>query len=126
MLTNQNSTTATGSTGSVQAGQATEAAIRSTQAHATEVVNGLSAGAQQLRDQAVPLLSRAADQTSAMAKRAVHAVQDGAESILDRAHDVSYTTKQYIRVEPVKSMLIAAATGAALMALIGLLSRRHD
>jgi hypothetical protein len=32
----------------------------------------------------------------------------------------------YIRDEPVKAMLIAAATGAALMALINLVSRsRH-
>ncbi len=126
MFSNQNTPPVNGSNGLTQAGQAAESVIRSTQQRASEAVSSLAVGVQELRDQAAPLLSRAADQTSAMAKRAVHAVQDGAESIRDRAHDVSYTTKQYIRVEPVKSVLIAAATGAALMALVGLLSRRRD
>ncbi|MGS0754757.1 hypothetical protein ACVBEH_08615 [Roseateles sp. GG27B] len=126
MFDNQNTSPVTGSNGLAQAGQAAEAAIRSTQLRAAEAVSGLVVGVQELRDQAAPLFSRAADQTSAMAKRAVNAVQDGAESIRERAHDVSYTTKQYIRVEPVKSVLIAAAAGAALMALVSLLSRRRD
>jgi ElaB/YqjD/DUF883 family membrane-anchored ribosome-binding protein len=33
---------------------------------------------------------------------------------------------QYVRAEPVKAVLIAAATGAALMALVGLMSRSRD
>ena len=37
-----------------------------------------------------------------------------------RAQD---TTVGYIKDEPVKSMLIAAATGAALMALVSMMSR---
>jgi hypothetical protein len=32
----------------------------------------------------------------------------------------------YIKDEPVKAMLIAAATGAALMALVGLVSRSRS
>jgi ElaB/YqjD/DUF883 family membrane-anchored ribosome-binding protein len=126
MFSNQNTPPVNGSKGLAQVGQAAAAVIQSTQQRASEAVSSLAVGVQDLRDQAAPLLSRAADQTSAMAKRAVHAVQDGAESIRDRAHDVSHTTKQYIRVEPVKSVLIAAAAGAALMALLSLLSRRRD
>jgi ElaB/YqjD/DUF883 family membrane-anchored ribosome-binding protein len=44
---------------------------------------------------------------------------------MDRAQHVGTDTVTYIRGEPVKAMFIAAAAGAALALLAGLLSRRH-
>ena len=44
----------------------------------------------------------------------------------DRAAKVSDNTVGYIKDEPMKSMLIAAATGAALMALVSLVTRNRD
>jgi ElaB/YqjD/DUF883 family membrane-anchored ribosome-binding protein len=43
-----------------------------------------------------------------------------------KAAQASDETVNYIKHEPVKSMLIAAATGAALMALISLFTSRRD
>ena len=70
--------------------------------------------------------SQAADQAL---KATQHLASDALESVLDASHQLrlkaghaSDSTVNYIKHEPVKSILIAAATGAALMALIGLLS----
>jgi hypothetical protein len=43
----------------------------------------------------------------------------------DKALRASDNTVGYIKDEPVKAMLIAAATGAALMALVSLITRSH-
>ena len=49
-----------------------------------------------------------------------------AEQLRDRAHRASDGTVNYIKDEPVKAVLIAAATGAALMALVALIGRPSD
>jgi ElaB/YqjD/DUF883 family membrane-anchored ribosome-binding protein len=43
--------------------------------------------------------------------------------VRDQALRVSDDTRNYIRDEPVKAVLIAAAAGAVLMALLGLLRK---
>ncbi len=58
------------------------------------------------------------------AQRGVAAVRDSSQHMVDRAHQASDRTVAYIRDEPVKSILVAAAAGAALMVLVGLLTRR--
>jgi ElaB/YqjD/DUF883 family membrane-anchored ribosome-binding protein len=76
-----------------------------------------------------PIIDQAAastDHALGVAQRSVAAVRDGTQHLLDRAHHASDTTVTYIKGEPVKAMLIAAAAGAALMALAGLLTRSHD
>jgi len=49
--------------------------------------------------------------------------------VRERAHTIGDATTRYVREEPVKAVLIAAATGAALMALLSLVNsarRDHD
>ena len=72
---------------------------------------------------AVPLLDRAADSAGALARRGIDAVHDTSQKLRDEAWRVSDNTVRRVRNEPVKSMLIAAAAGAALMALVGMLTR---
>ena len=79
-----------------------------------------------LIDRATTATDHAATQAMDTAKRGVAAVRSGSRQVLDQAHHASDTTVSYIRHEPVKSMLIAAATGAALMALVGLMTRPRD
>ncbi len=81
-----------------------------------------------LADQAVPLLNRAAEQASALAQRSVDAIRESSLQLRDQARHASDGTVNYIKHEPVKAMLMAAATGAALMALVSLMSRprHHD
>jgi ElaB/YqjD/DUF883 family membrane-anchored ribosome-binding protein len=76
-----------------------------------------------LIDQAAPIFDRAVDQVSALAHQGVSSVRDGSQVLRSKALHASDSTVSYIREEPVKSVLIAAATGAALMAVLALLGR---
>jgi len=75
-----------------------------------------------LVDQA-PLLERAGEKASALAQRGVDAVRDRSLQVRDQALRASDNTLNYIKDEPVKAVLIAAAAGAALMVLLGLLRK---
>jgi len=75
---------------------------------------------------AKPLIDRAAAQADALAQRGLEAVRDGSQRLRDGARHASEGTVHYIQAEPLKAVLIAAATGAALMALVSLASRSRD
>ena len=63
------------------------------------------------------------DQANAMAHRGMEAVREGAHQLREKSLHVKDATASYIQHEPVKSMLMAAAVGAALMGLVALFSR---
>lgn len=109
-----------------QAARSADNAIRSTQRVANEAIDGLASSAQDLRNDVAPLINRAGEQASALAQRGVNAVRESSQQIREKALRVSDSTVMYIKDEPLKSMLIAAATGAALMALVGMLSRSNN
>lgn len=81
--------------------------------------------AQDLRQQISPLLARAGEQASALAQRGVDAVRDRSLQVREQALRASDNTLNYIKDEPLKAVLFAAAFGAALMALVGLLRRSN-
>jgi ElaB/YqjD/DUF883 family membrane-anchored ribosome-binding protein len=111
-----------------QAALSADRAIRSTQRMANQALDGLTGSVQDLRQQAAPLLNRATEQASALAQRGVDVVREGSRQVRDQALRASDGTLHYVRQEPVKSMLIAAAVGATLMVLLsrwgGLRERR--
>ena len=109
-----------------QAADSANNAIRSTQSVANAAFDRLSNKVDNVRDQAAPMINRLSSQAEAAARRGVEAVRDTSAQLRDKALTVSDNTVGYIKDEPVKAMLIAAATGAALMALIGLLSRSRS
>lgn len=110
-----------------QAADAASGALRSTQHATNEAFDRLSDKVSEVRDQAAPTVSRLSTQAEALAKRGVEAVRDTSAQLRDKALQATDTTVGYIKDEPVKSMLIAAATGAALMGLVGLMTRsRRD
>ena len=109
-----------------QAAQSADNAIKSTQRVANEALDSLAGSVQDIRQQAAPLLNRATEQASALAQRGMDAVRDGSQQLRDKALRASDGTVNYIKDEPVKAMLIAAATGAALMAMAALVSRPRD
>jgi ElaB/YqjD/DUF883 family membrane-anchored ribosome-binding protein len=84
-------------------------------------------------DTVTPIIDRAAaaadsvtHQAANAAQRGVAALHDTSQRLLDRAHHAQESTVTYIRDEPVKAMLMAAAAGATLMALVGLLTRSRS
>jgi len=109
-----------------QASHSADQAIRATQQAANHAVDSAGNALQDLRHQTTPILERASEQVSAMAHRGLDSVRETAHQLRLKAEHASDTTVGYIRQEPVKAVLIAAATGAALMALVSLVARSRD
>lgn len=119
-------------TTSTLADQATgkaDQAIKSTKTMTNEALDSLSESVNSAGQRVAPLINRATEQANALAQRSMEAVRQTSQQLRDKASHASDATATYIRNEPMKSVLIAAATGAALMALVSLLSRssrRYD
>jgi ElaB/YqjD/DUF883 family membrane-anchored ribosome-binding protein len=69
------------------------------------------------------LLDRAKHQVGDYAQQGIEAVRTSSRQLRAGAQQATDGTLDYIRREPVKATLLAAAAGAALMALAGLISR---
>lgn len=76
-------------------------------------------------EQAVSSAGHALDATKNAVNGAVDSVRATSLHIRDDINRMSEKTTGYIKEEPIKSMLIAAATGAALMAMVSLISRSN-
>lgn len=100
-------------------------AIRSTQSVANAAFDRLNDKVDSAREHAAPLINRLSTQAEAAARRGADMVKETSAQLRDKALRAQDSTVGYIKDEPVKSMLIAAATGAALMALVSLASRSH-
>jgi ElaB/YqjD/DUF883 family membrane-anchored ribosome-binding protein len=85
-------------------------------------------------DRAAQALHRAADGVEAYAHRSSESVRSGVHDLQARTRDglrsardgAAETAGAYVRSEPAKSLLLAAAAGAMVMVLLGLVTRaRH-
>ncbi len=81
-------------------------------------------------DHAMDKISDKVDEASSKAAPAMDKVSDMANSAMVKARetwrDASGMATDYARDEPMKAMLIAAATGALLMGLITMMARSRD
>lgn len=68
-------------------------------------------------------LSRVAAQIDELTRRGVEKAKSATDTAKEQASRAGDRTVSYIKEEPVKSVLIAAAAGAAIAALIGLVAR---
>lgn len=73
----------------------------------------------------IPAVQQAAKQTHAMAHRGLDAVQNTSRQLRGQASHANAVAQEYIRQRPVKSVLIAAAAGAALAGIFSLTRRVH-
>jgi ElaB/YqjD/DUF883 family membrane-anchored ribosome-binding protein len=89
-------------------------------------LNSLQDGVENLRDKAPGAIGRAAARLDDLQRRGVDAARKVGTKVQDQAVKTGERTVGYIKDEPMKSVLIAAAAGAALAALIGMASRRHS
>ena len=92
-----------------------QGAIRSTQRAADQALDRLSEKVDEARSQAGPLLNKVSSQAEAAARRGMEAVRDTSQQLRERAQQAQDMTVAYVKDEPIKAMLIAAATGALLM-----------
>lgn len=77
-------------------------------------------------DAASNALHRAGDQAAALAQRGADTLHRSSDALQSRARHYRHEATAYIHREPAKSMLIAAATGATLMALLALMTRMRN
>ena len=103
-------------------------AMTASQQAANDALDNLAQAIHDLRRQATPLLDQASRRVNVMVHRGIDSVRESSHQLRIKAEHASENTVSYIQHEPVKSVLIAAATGAALMALISLVNhpRHHD
>lgn len=85
----------------------------------TQLSNSLSDTSNSIAAQASAALDKASDLTH----RGAEAVREGAIQVREKAHNLGEQAVGYIQEKPVQSVLIAAATGATLMALLSLIAR---
>lgn len=91
--------------------------------HATEAIaDAVHEGA----DRVAPALAQAAEQAETLVRQGADALREQAAQLRERAARASDRTIGYIQDEPLKSVLIAAAAGAALMALANLATRARE
>jgi ElaB/YqjD/DUF883 family membrane-anchored ribosome-binding protein len=89
---------------------------------AKDVSSRLSSKADELRDDAGSVLSRA----QAMGRQGFDAVSEAAQRAQEIASDTSDSVIRYTKKNPVKAILIAAASGALLLSVIQMLKPSRD
>jgi ElaB/YqjD/DUF883 family membrane-anchored ribosome-binding protein len=99
-------------------------------AAAEDAARQTSRTAQQGMERVSDSLGEARAQTGEAFRNLAHSTEElahrGMDVVRDKTMHVRDTTTHYIQDEPVKSMLIAAAVGAALMGLVAMFSRNDS
>lgn len=100
-----------------------EGAIQKTRAATNQALDALQSGVDDLR-QAIPsTVHRVTGQVDELARRSIDRARATGLQVKDKVVLAGDRSVGYIRDEPVKSVLIAVAAGAALAALLGWVSR---
>ena len=90
---------------------------------------GISETVHDLVREAKPMLhhatDRMADRVHELAQQGLNVACKGQRELEDMGHDVSSRAERMVRHEPFKAMLVAAGVGAAVVALVGLMTRPH-
>lgn len=100
--------------------------IRDAQRTVNQVGDQLSNKAEEVRDDVAPVIKKVADQTQAFARQSMKTVSDASRQIADSATQVSDSVISYTKTNPVKAILIAAASGALLLTVIRALTPSRD
>ena len=108
------------------AAQAAEHSMRSMQRATQQGLDRMADEMDDVRAQTSSTLKQLTRDAESMRHRSMDAVRDGSHQLREKSAHMRDATTTYIQHEPVKSMLMAAAVGAALMGLVALFSRSGD
>jgi ElaB/YqjD/DUF883 family membrane-anchored ribosome-binding protein len=106
-----------------EAASGAERSFRSTQRAAQEGMDRMADELDDARVHSNSALHRLTREAESLSHRSMDAVREGSHQLRERSTHARDATTSYIQHEPVKSMLMAAAVGAALMGLVALFSR---
>ena len=105
-----------------RAAAALKAAERDAHAAIDSAVDGLASA----YGEAKPLMSRVSQQARGYAHDGYDAARQQALALRERGQRAVESTRGYVKDEPVKSLLIAAAVGAAVIALVEVVRIRRN
>jgi ElaB/YqjD/DUF883 family membrane-anchored ribosome-binding protein len=120
--TSLSNTSATTSDHFNRAAAALKAAERDAHAAIDSAVDGLASA----YGVAKPLLSRVSERALGYASDGYDAARERAAALKDRSQQAVESTRGYVKDEPIKSLLIAAAVGAAVIALVEVVRIRRN
>ena len=103
-----------------------EQVLQSTRRMGSEAAQAVQAGIDGLREGVPSAVARATAQAEDLTRRGLERARQASATVRDKAVQVSDQTVGYIKDEPVKAVLVAAAAGAVAALLIGWLSRSRS
>lgn len=101
-------------------------ALEGSKRAAQDALNSVQDGVDQLREAIPSAFARAAAQVEALTRQGLERARQASAEVRGQVNQAGDRTVAYIKDEPVKAVLIAAAAGAALVGLMGLLSRARQ
>ncbi len=96
-----------------------ERSVESARLYANEALDKADAKVRSLREDVQPALDAISTRVQDMAARGKAAAADTSAQARDKFNEYSEKTSAYVTEQPLKSMAIAAAAGAALAILMG-------
>jgi ElaB/YqjD/DUF883 family membrane-anchored ribosome-binding protein len=94
--------------------------------NAHQIGDKLSNGVEQARSHAGPSIQAAADQAQTFVGQGIDSARAAAQRVYDGSRQASDSIVTYTKENPVKAILIAAASGALLLTLVNALSRSRE
>ena len=107
-------------------GEVADDAIHGARRMANDALDKASDTIDNVRDQAEPTVRRLAAQAETLARKGMDAVRDSSQQLREQATEMTDRTTRYVKDEPLKAVLIAAAAGAALLAVLSVVVRSGD
>lgn len=102
------------------------AALHETQRAARRAMDRWSERAEDLRDEAAPMLDRLSGRAVDAARKSADWVREGTDRARHGVARVSQRSVGYVRDEPVRTVLMAVAAGALIYAVVRLMGSRAD
>ncbi len=103
-----------------------EDTLQSTRQVANDAIDAMQNTVNDLRDAAPSTLTRAAAQVDELTRRSLERARDAGARAQRQLDQLGAKSTEYIRDEPMKSVLIAAATGAVVAGLLGWMARSRS
>lgn len=101
-------------------------AVQSTRRMANHSLDRAESGVQRLHEGVDPLIDDLATKAQDLASRSIAYCAETSERARRQFHQAADATNRYVAEQPAKSLLIAAAAGAAFATLVMLARRRGD
>ena len=103
-----------------------QSGIQSTQQAANKAIDKAADKVDEVKSNVAPMLDKVSDQAQKLMQQGREVFHDTTQMVREKAVQASDMAVGYTKDEPMKALLIAAATGALLMGLVSMMARSRD